>query len=176
MGDIWRVIIWMLITLRSGVFPNCDWDGVAWPIGSWRARVAGTPITPGLFYTLWEIAGDYEWLANEIGLQHWSNPNPCSWCPCDKGLRLYSDFRPTSLWMPLVYVYEWIIAHPPEHPLFNTPGLFCNLYFVILDLMHVLFLGVGQHICGNVIYTLAHDSGLLGNAQVRCFHPFVFMI
>ena len=77
------------------------------------------------------------------------------------------DFRPTSGWIPRIYTYAQIIANPVDHPLFQTNLIHCNLFMVMLDVMHVVLLGVLLNMLGSALYTLVNDSGLPGNIDAR---------
>ena len=121
MADVWQIMIWMLLVLKSGILPAADWFGHAWEPHSWRALHAGQRISAQFIYTLRELIGDCEWLANCLHIAHWSTPNRCSWCTCNKTNLSFFDFRVTSGWLQLLYSDAYLAAHSPDHPLFTTP-------------------------------------------------------
>ena len=77
---VWRIIIWSLNALSSGLWPSQDWQGRQWPAQSRDAKRAGTQLAGGYAATLWNIRADLEFLALHFGLRHYSSNQPCSLC------------------------------------------------------------------------------------------------
>ena len=123
MGDIWHFLHWNFKALASGVYPDRDWLGRPFEAGSVRASLAGKTFMGGLFAILIQIAGDYDWEANELKLAHWGCNSPCSFCRCNKTTMPYTDFRPTSLWMPTIITLEEFHANRLPHQIFNWPDV-----------------------------------------------------
>ena len=167
LDDIWRVICWMLTICYCGVYPSVDWNNDPWPLGSDQAKKAGRPLFAGYFFVLWMLAGDYEWHANSIGLAHWAAAQMCSFCPANYLGAPFNEFTPWSSWVNRIFDREHILHNLLPHRIFNFPGVVCNLYFVQLDVLHIVFLGVALHVLGNSIFSLANDSGIPGGYRQR---------
>ena len=49
--------------------------------------------------------------------------------------------------------------------LFKSPKVRLNIFHVCLDLLHLIDLGIAQHVCASTIYMLAFDTGLVGTLE-----------
>ena len=74
---VWKIIIWSLNALSSGLWPSQDWQGRQWPAQSRDAKRAGTQLAGGYAATLWNIRADLDFLALHFGLRHYSSSQPC---------------------------------------------------------------------------------------------------
>ena len=61
---------------------------------------------------------------------------------------------------------DWLGARSPAHPLQDT-SVGSQLVFVCLDILHILDLGVCQHICGSVLFLMVWDTALQGDLEQR---------
>ena len=93
----------------------------------------------------------------------------CSFCRCNRADNPYTDFLPWAPWLHLQTTIEMAIANPLNHPIFRDARVHCHLFFVNLDIMHIVCLGVLLHMLANVIFEWVHDTGLAGSAEARSF-------
>ena len=77
---VWKIILWSLNALSSGLWPSQDWQGRQCPAQSRDAKRAGTQLAGGYAATPWNIRADLEFLALHFGLRHYSSNQPCSLC------------------------------------------------------------------------------------------------
>ena len=81
MHEAYRILAWSLRHLAMGVHPTCRHDLTPFTSKDSRrasSEVAGKPLSHhGL---LVQIKGDWEFLANKVGLPSWSSTAICGWC------------------------------------------------------------------------------------------------
>lgn len=80
----------------------------------------------------------------------------------------WNEFRtPLCLWMHnLITLEEWLAA-PPEHAVWNLPGV--NIFTHMHDSLHTVDKGVSPHIEGNSLFTLVHyNPQVTGSLEERC--------
>ena len=65
----------------------------------------------------------------------------------------------------MVNMFEW--RSTERHPLFDKPAVGLNMHHICLDILHVLDLGLVQHINGSILFLLVWDAGLFGTLDVR---------
>ena len=151
--NVWKVVLWDMDALWSGMHPTTNWEGNDWPENSPEATLAGTPLADGYCALPWVLKGDLEYFASVLGLEHWANQDkPCVACKVNRGQNPRTDhIRIGALdlqWTPL----EWIQAKGPLHPLWRWGGI--GHWSLASDIMHVVSVGVGQHIAGNVLFEM----------------------
>lgn len=154
---VWEFILWDLDVLWSGVHPDKDWLGNSWPKDSEEHKLARTPLANGYTAVPWILKGDLEYFANVLGLEHWSTGNaPCMACKVDRDQNPWTNHQAVGClalqWTP----GEWTQAHQHLHPLWRWGGL--GHWSLAFDTMHVVSLGVAQHIGGNVLYELVYKT------------------
>ena len=73
--EVYKVVRWsfeaLFEALCRGKLPASDHLGRPWPAGSQRARLAaaGADLAGELQAIIWEICGDWKWLAESIGFR-----------------------------------------------------------------------------------------------------------
>ena len=86
----------------------------------------------------------------------------------------WNDIAPDAAWRSLVWSdpkswWGWHGGFARLHPIFSLPYL--SVLNMSADVMHIVCLGVGQHILGNVLYALCFDDTYmpgLGSPEERC--------
>lgn len=150
--QVWRFIQWDLNALWSGLHPATDMHGNQWPQGSQDAAHAGQPLADGYCALVWILKGDLEYFANVLGLEHWSSNSPCMACKVDRAANPWTDHRLLGLlrlqWTPR----DWLECHRHKHALWTWGHL--GVWSLAFDVMHIISLGVAQHIAGNVLFEL----------------------
>ncbi|CAE8678598.1 unnamed protein product, partial [Polarella glacialis] len=162
----WKHLAWSFTALARGIHPCEDADGNSWPIGSYRASVAGTPLCPnsGFRAVIWVLAGDMDYLQVDLGLPHQASLDPCAWCRCNKSDTPFNDFRENAKWKNVRRSPADHIANPvTNHLIMTIPGV--NFFCFHLDSLHVLDLGVASHAIGNLLWEICVDH-LPGNRAV----------
>ncbi|CAE8714923.1 unnamed protein product [Polarella glacialis] len=162
----WKHLAWSFTALARGIHPCEDADGNSWPIGSYRASVAGTPLCPnsGFRAVIWVLAGDMDYLQVDLGLPHQASLDPCAWCKCNKSDTPFNDFRENAKWKTVRISPADHIADPvTNHLIMTIPGV--NFFCFHLDSLHVLDLGVTSHAIGNLLWEFCVDH-LPGNRAV----------
>ena len=85
MHHIWKVLVWSLEATFYNKFPEMDHMGKDWPTGSWRAKMAGHPLsTAGYRGFLYATQADGEYMANEFHLNGASMEQVCWNCDANK--------------------------------------------------------------------------------------------
>ena len=93
-ANVWKLILWDIYVLWSGVHPHRDWEGNDWPLGSTEHAVAGAPLANGFMALPWILKGDLEYVANVLGLEHRSHgERPCMACKVDRDRHPWTDHR-----------------------------------------------------------------------------------
>jgi hypothetical protein len=154
---IWKQLVWSFKALYEGGHPVTDADGLPHAAGSYRAEMAGKPLTPQrLRAVVWVLAGDMEYLQNELGLPHHATDNPCWLCRCDKGTRSFVDFRKNAAWRATILSAEEHRQRPPtNHPVMAIPGV--SAYSFAIDTLHVMELGITSHALGKFLFLLCQE-------------------
>ena len=58
---------------------------------------------------------------------------------------------------------EW--AGTDRHILFKSPAAGLRIFHVAIDILHVMDLGVCQHICGSVLYLMVFGTAIPGSLE-----------
>ena len=93
---------------------------------------------------------------------------PCTWCPCNRSDRPWTDLGPLAKWRGYCFTVEEFLrrASSPHHPLLHAA--FSSRYFIRVDLMHNIDCkGVLAITGGSVVDTLLSKPELGRNRQQR---------
>ena len=153
---IWMVLTWSFTACFHGLHPTLDPWGQ--PITGARLALAGQPLCASrpLRAVIWVVAGDMDYLANEIGLPNQASESPCAFCFGNKGDKNIFDFRPGSAWRAACYSAEQTRAMAPLHPVLTVPG--CVYECFHLDCLHVLEYGPVAHSIGNLCADICYEE------------------
>ena len=163
--QIYKIVMWSFGVLLSGRYPTEDPWGEPWPPGTERHRRGGQPLDPTHHSraALAQLAGDWKLIKECLGLKKrcYSSRKCCHECGGVKngpGPPAY-DFDDGADWVDTVYSMEEYAADQQHDlpPLARIPG-FC-LLMIVVDLMHVLHLGV-------LAFALGSELLLLSERQV----------
>ena len=154
----WRILVWSLQILQTGLWPDFDWNGNRDPRG-------GTPLAGvvGSYFVgvLWVLRGDLDYLCKEMFLPNSSrNDHPCCFCPgnATRALNAFEFRHGQSAWRPRIYTkVAW--AHSPfcQHLIFRATTLGVTVLSVAADWMHNKNLGTDQYFYGSVIFLLVYE-------------------
>ena len=168
---LWNVLAWNFTALFAGKHPELDHIGQPWPTGSERAKLAGKSLTPGgTRGFIHVLAGDMDYFSNEMGLNHHGATEPCFRCKCNKTNCPFTDFREDAAWeatklSPADFrALAARITHAVLLLILSIPGV--NFFTFHFDVLHIIDLGVAQHILGNVLFDLVHNE-LVGTIPNR---------
>ena len=153
--EVWKVLLWSFESLLRGTWPDKDpWNNPWDETQQWRRDKANARIMGRYFAALAQAGADLDYCCNVWKLRHF-NVGPCCFlCGADHESRPWNDFRPGSEWMSTsMTLLEWY-NDLPDHPLWTAYGF--TVFSVCLDIMHILDLGVAQHLCGSVLTHLVH--------------------
>ena len=161
------VLLWSFAALCVGRWPHVDWTGEPWPAGSWRAEKAGQPLCGDFVFPVMFVSADLDYLCNYFLLQHFNHGiSPCFRCMCNRTDMAWSDLRPNAGWRTaLITPATWMLQ--VKHPIFQAPRVGLNVWHICLDVLHIMDLGMCQHIGASVLYLLAFDADLPGNLNER---------
>lgn len=183
---IWQEVTWSFTALFEGKHPTLDAQGQPFAAGSSRAALAGKPLMPSrpkLRGVLWVIAGDNEYLANYMHLNHPSARHPCFMCECfghppkkdeavqDIPYAPMNDFRPDAKWRSTIKSPQTMRQHPPtKHAIMKVPGVVGETF--AFDSLHTLELGATAHFIANCLFELVYEdrTGTLQEGLVIVWH------
>ena len=164
---LYEHVCWSMQVLMHGKWPHVDPYGKAWPSGSFRARLAGTPLDPlhAARAALGEFMGDWKFLKEALHLvQHYGTRLCCHEC---KAVHhgpgpSFADFRADPDWAATSYTHADYISDAGSEvpPLARIPGF--HIRMVKPDFMHVLHLGILLWAIGSCLVTLL-ENGFFGN-------------
>ena len=164
MHHIWKVLVWSFEAMFYNKFPDSDHQGKAWPMGSWRARMAGQPLnSEGYRGFIYAIQADGEYLSLEYGLRGASHEHMCFNCGANKSTVPYNDFRSTALWRDTVLNHNG--TAPATHLVTQIPGI-CGESFKY-DTLHVLEEGLTAHILANCCFDWVVRPGWHGTQDEK---------
>ena len=158
MKVIWKTLAWSFAAMFAGKHPSFNEDGVAFDPLSERGRLAGQPLrADGKRAWLYAVLGDMEYFSTELGLNHHASHSPCWRCAANTTDRPWNDFRPTADWRGTIYSPQQLRAAPPTtHVLLTIPGVTPECFH--FDALHILELGVSQHVIGNVFFEIVYEE------------------
>ena len=166
MDVVWRVLLWSMGCLVKGRWPTRDWNDEPFPEDSWRSGKSG-PLCGEYIFPMFQIAADLDYLCNYLKLNHFNSATtPCFKCRADRGQCPWSDLRPDAEWRrTLIGPVDWQFS--PKHEVFSEPRVGLSLFHIALDVLHILDLGVCQHVAGSILHILAFDADLRGDLDSR---------
>ena len=99
MDVIWKWVLWSLLVLQLGIWPDTDADGN--PMQGWRAQMTGR-LCGNFQFCFWQLAADLDWLCNSLHLPHFNaKNNPLALVSSSCIVRNYLDggtsFFPTNV-------------------------------------------------------------------------------
>lgn len=138
-----------MVWAAMGIHPNIRHDRAA--LDPSRAEKAGHPL--GFRAVLVQIRADWPFLKALFSFPSWSSASICWMCQANKQDLDYKDVSSTAAWRTTRYApHEFFAcqraAGIPISPIFGCPG--ADLGVVKLDWLHIVDLGVGQDILGNL--------------------------
>jgi len=163
--EIIRVLKWSLYWARKGVFPDVDHEDNPWPAGSWRAAMAGSPLAgptaeESVKLAFAQMRGDNDFYAFLMGWNSYRHNDLCNRCRASKvdTDRIWTDFSDNAGYLAtLLTTAEFLALQAENSPVTEIEGW--TLDRTANDPMHGLNLGTDQHVCGNVLYDEARESG-----------------
>ena len=163
MDQIWEILRWSFRVLLGGVWPSRDWKGK--PLDGWRWDKRGESLCGDSRLCIFQLAADLDYLCSNLGLQHFNDGDrPCFRCHGNRSTMLCTDIRPSAAWCRHVIDRgEWFST--PKHALFADVGIGLSLFHIQLDVLHMLDLGLLQHVCGSVIVLLVFYTALDGSFE-----------
>ena len=179
----YRVIIWSLLALESGIHPTHDYRGELLTEEPFLS-LAGTAIAGGFFAILWQFRCDADYTYKNANLPgYWASNYPCHTCGCDKVVpRTPNHFLyfgadaswPDSIYLTMAAFYvRCALAGKAVHPLLTERANGGGGYHVFLfcrDTLHVLDLGTSQYLAGTVFWLLSFADYIYDNDPVRAMH------
>ena len=165
---IWQILLWSFVCLTKGVWPYADWNNRVFSdtYHPEYANKAGQRLCGDFIFVLWQIAADMDYLSNHLGLRRFNSLTPCFLCRRNRSDIPWTDLTPEAIWRQcLETLIGWVQGR--RHILFKTPAVGLNLFHVCLDILHILDLGVCQHICGSVLFLMVWDTALQGDLEQR---------
>ena len=77
MQQCWEIVIWPLKACLSGAWPELDWKGMPWPVGSFEDAMKHKPLAGGFMLVLWGLKGDLDYFAKGLFLRHYGKNEFC---------------------------------------------------------------------------------------------------
>ena len=175
MVEFCLILNWSLWWLYLGRWPTHDYQGHPYRAGTEEYKLATTVywLAQGFCGIVWGLQGDLDWFHKGMRLEnHSRNENPCCCCPAGMADPSWRDFRDCAAWCLLVYTAErWREVHPNPLPIF---GILINGETILIDYMHVKYLGVDQYLFGSVLSMLVFHI-MPGNPQQNMSTVFSFL-
>ena len=158
-----KEICWSFNALEKGFHPTHDSDGKPLQKGSPFYASKGKPLCSGYRAVLWNIQGDAEFFANQLGLAHWGSLSPCMECDAksstDDPSKYFKNIEQDKQDFKVVSNKEAAENPGSKHPLFHQlPGL--TTKFVRGDALHILWCkGIYSHLLGSCLHYLVWHDG-----------------
>lgn len=169
---LWRRFIWSKDALFSGRHPTVDWNRLPWddtndPSGKFR-NVAGKPLFGDLYFAvLAMLSADHDYLSNTLKLRHFNAvPNCCFGCNAMQtdGPLSYTDVRRTAGWRSTLETdSSFRLLYENEHLIWTA----LTLGMIILDLMHVVDLGVLQYFVASSVLCIVKSFFFRGTVDKK---------
>ena len=147
--------------MLAGVWPSRDWNDRA--LTGWRWEKRGQRLCGEYCFSIFHICADMDYFCNYLKLQHFNNGvYPCFRCSANRTTMPFTDLGPSSRWRSTpvdraqLYLSE-------KHALFSDMGVGLNVWHVQYDILHVMDLGILQHIGASMLYLFMFYTGLKGN-------------
>ena len=146
----YRKLIWSFQCLWEGKKPTKDWMGNAMVYAG-----AGDDLMGGHFMCLWALICDLEHCYKCYEMPNVNSNSPCGLCPCNTVGIPWFDFRPTAVWMTLVYtIQSYLAAGLRRSILFDIVGVSVLSFYP--DYMHCKHFGIDKILAGSVLFLLVH--------------------
>jgi hypothetical protein len=154
MDPFWNELVWILTWLAKGEWPDRDSKGNLFEPGSFEfhMREHYRFLANGFFAILFILKGDLDYVANTLGLEHYSRvPGNCALCKANKTNIPWTEFNESASWLATVWkdFRTWRVANPNHCKLFSLAGLGATSFFP--DLMHCKYLGSDMYFYGSVL-------------------------
>ena len=139
-----RLVGWVCTILQTGCFPDKDFSGQSWPVGSRESENAGKPFARENWCASFAaFKGDLEArvMIHKL-IRNYMGNMICEHCPAGK-LLSYKDFRKTAPWSDVRFTHqEFLDLNPPHRQSMWTcvPGWTKDRN--LEDLLHTLHQGV----------------------------------
>lgn len=149
----WEIVAWSLRFLALGVMPKCRHDQSPFQeLDQRRAALGGAAL--GQRAIMFQVKGDWEYLASKLGLPSWAEASICWWCAARKASfatmtaeGIHALRRPSHK-----FFADARLAGQSPCPLFSAPGV--STQSVVVDWMHCVDLGVGQDLVGGAFWSI----------------------
>ena len=175
MPALYRVLVWSLNALASGLFPTHDHEGRKFDEGYYplRAKVAGTPLAGGFRGVFSELRGDWKYQVESLCLtRSYLSLECCHLCKAHKNIeRLwYTRNERNSV------LRKTLITHAGfrdeqrgrpvdrQSPFLDLIGF--HIWFCLVDAMHCLDLGVYQSLAASGLL-FAVQRGVWEGANIQ---------
>ena len=168
---LFRRFVWSLRHAYLGVNPVADWNGHAWtditdPTGRYR-RLAGQPLFGGKFLGLLCMLGaDHDYLSNSLRLRHFNSIECCFGChaeAADNELAM-TNVNDDAPWRGTVESdHTFKVENEAKHIIWAL----VTFGMIILDLMHILDLGVLQYFLASALLYMYRSYPFRGNAEQK---------
>lgn len=98
--EIWEVLAWSFLACWTGVHPVRDHRGNEFAAESPYYANKGKDLCRGMRFVIWNLIGDLEHMANNLGMPHWRNQEICWQCNATQpeGARPAYSLGPNKLW------------------------------------------------------------------------------
>jgi len=148
------VFAWSMKTMSLGRWPRKRHDGTAWlPSDKTRRASIGRFFAFGI---LLQARGDWSWFKELFGFPSWSSSSICWRCKAMKdGDYSYHLHGVDALWRDarlssMDFFHLQLSMGIMPSPLFSIPHF--TLAMVVIDVLHIMDLGVTQDALGNLFY------------------------
>ena len=167
--QMWQVLSWVFNVMAEGVWPDTDWTGQDWTRDADKAR-AGSKFAGGFLFVIWQIRGDMEFFVKELKVESYGSNYPCPWCRCTRFKNSaipWNDWSPFAAWLGAFWTShaEWLAHHDEICHIFFVAGV-C-IYTLIPDILHVVDLGYGKHLVGNLLFQLVFCKANVQGANLK---------
>ena len=156
-----------LIGLLYGKHQEKDPYGRPWPEGNGAAKYAGQPVCDGNFGgTVWVLAHDREYSANELGCPSWKAASCCTWCPGNRSNYNVREVGPTARFKTVLYQPGDCDRRVSRHAAWDIPGV--TRFTHMGDFMHGGDIGTSLHLHGSTLdHVTREDSPYAGRSRAE---------
>ena len=146
----WKRLEWSMLACWEGKWPTRDWNGK--PM---RYSKAGTPLCGGIFFCIWALIGDLDYLTKDLELPNSTSNSPCALCPCNATDLAWWHFMADAAWLKKIYdILTWKAAGWDTCGVFQIVGV--TVLSVYPDWMHCKHLGTDKVLHGSMLWMLVH--------------------
>lgn len=167
---LWPVLVWSFKACIEGKFPASDHLGRPFAEDSFRAQRAGQPLcTGGWRFFVHGFLGDLDYFSKDLDLPSHNSHEPCWFCKANCTDNPWNDFRTGARWQQGRTIRDVQRNPRSAHPIWSIPGL--HEMCTMLDVLHVVDLGVATHVVGNVLHTIIYEQLCAGPPRLRALTP-----